>query len=150
MRRCERAFAREYRTQGRERGREEGETEIGKERVNGGEKGARREGVKSGELSDHALWQRLGAPGSFRGSRRGRRRSTGDADGGGQRERRLRAGTSEVRCTPFALIALNRPCSFYRGAPTLLASQVAASTASNGDGGTGPENARLNITDRHW
>jgi len=67
-----------------------------------------------------------------------------------ERERRLRAGTSEVRCTPFALVALNRPCSFYRGAPTLLASQHAASTASNGNGGTGPENARLNIrTDRH-
>lgn len=81
---------------------------------------------------------------SFRGSRRGRRRSTGDADGGEQRERRLRAGTSEVRCCALiALIAHDRPCSFYRGAPTLLVSRDTASTTSNDSGDTGPENRSL-------
>lgn len=109
---------------------------------------AKCEGVESGKPSDHAPCSRLGASGSFRGSRRGRRRSTGDADGGGQRERRLQAGTSEVRCALIALIALNRPCSIYRGAPTLLASQIAASTASNDSGDTGPKNARSGRTDR--
>lgn len=66
----------------------------------------------------------------------------------GREERRLQAGTSEVRCALIALIALNRPCSIYRGAPTLLASRVAVSTASNDSGDTGPENARSGRTDR--
>ncbi|EGI68832.1 hypothetical protein G5I_02485 [Acromyrmex echinatior] len=114
----------------------------------GGRENAKYEGVVNGERSDHALCRRLGASGSFRGSRRGRRRSTGDADGGEQRERRLQAGTSEVRCALIALIALNRPCSIYRSAPTLLANRVAASTASNDSGDTGPENARSGRTDR--
>ncbi|TGZ47612.1 Uncharacterized protein DBV15_03425 [Temnothorax longispinosus] len=123
----------------------EGGTGSEQEREYEGEReDAKCEGVESGKPSDHAPCRRLGASGSFRGSRRGRRRSTGDADGGGQRERRLQAGTSEVKC---ALIALNRPCSIYRGVPTLLASRVAASTASNDSGDTGPENARSGRTD---
>lgn len=117
--------------------------------------GREKEGGKGGRdakgrkaRSDHAPCRWLGASGSFHGSRRGRRRSTGDADGGRQRERRLRAGTNEVRC---ALIALDRPYNYHRGAPSLLSlvSRAATSTASN-DSDSGSENARsTGRTERH-
>lgn len=118
-----------------------------RENAGGGSERERERGAKGRrERSDHAPCGWLGASGSFHGSRRGRRRSTGDADGGRQRERRLRAGTNEVRC---ALIALDRPYNYHRGAPSLLVRRAATSTASN-DSDTGSENARsTGRTERH-